>query len=78
LKESGSVVDLVDSTASSGALATACQRKDWVRPLFLVGGLTPENVAGAVRRVRPYAVDVSSGVEAAPDKKDPSKVKAFV
>lgn len=47
-------------------------------PIFLAGGLTPANVAEAVRIVRPYAVDVCSGVEAKPGKKDPAKLAAFV
>ena len=57
-------------------LALEAQR--WGRPIFLAGGLTPENVAEAVRRARPYAVDVASGVEAAPGRKDHGKVKAFI
>ena len=48
------------------------------RPIFLAGGLTPENVGEAVRRARLYGVDVSSGVEAGPGRKDHAKVKAFI
>lgn len=46
--------------------------------LVLAGGLTPANVAEGVRRVRPFAVDVSSGVEIRPGVKDPERIRAFV
>jgi phosphoribosylanthranilate isomerase len=46
--------------------------------IFLAGGLTPGNVARAIRSAKPYAVDVCSGVEAKPGKKDPALVKSFV
>jgi len=46
--------------------------------VILSGGLTPENVAQAVAMVKPYAVDVNSGVEARPGTKDPDKVRRFM
>ena len=56
----------------------ALEAKKFGKPIFLAGGLTPENVAEAVARVQPFGVDVSSGVEIAPGRKDGRKVGDFI
>lgn len=48
------------------------------KPFFLAGGITAENVAVAISVARPYAIDVATGVEASPGKKDPGKVRALL
>jgi phosphoribosylanthranilate isomerase len=78
-------VILVDA-AVKGAYGGTGVTADWSAaahlakqyPLLLAGGLTPENVADAVRQVNPWGVDVASGVESVPGEKDAAKMGAFV
>jgi phosphoribosylanthranilate isomerase len=68
---------LPGGTGASFPWDLAAQAKPY-GPMILAGGLTPENVAAAIVRLRPYGVDVSSGVERAPGFKDHQKVRAFI
>jgi len=82
----GGVRGFVLDTFSELAYGGTGQITDWglaadvakSTPILLAGGLTPENVTEAIRIVRPYGVDVSSGVESTPGKKDHAKMRAFV
>jgi phosphoribosylanthranilate isomerase len=72
------VPDKAGGTGETFNWDLAVEAKKFGRPIFLAGGLTPENVASAIRAAQPYAVDVSSGVEFSPGKKDPEKIRAFI
>ncbi|MBC8142483.1 MAG: phosphoribosylanthranilate isomerase [Armatimonadetes bacterium] len=79
------LLDAFHETALGGAgvrfdwnLAVEAKHMMGDLPVILAGGLTPENVADAVRMVRPYAVDVSSGVESEPRRKDHDKLRRFI
>ena len=56
----------------------ALRVKESGRPIFLAGGLNPENVAEAIKKVQPYAVDVASGVEASPRRKSAKLMQEFI
>ena len=68
--------ELIGGTGRTIDWALAREAKKF-GPVILAGGLTPENVGQAIRQVEPFAVDVASGVESAPGKKDPAKLRAF-
>jgi phosphoribosylanthranilate isomerase len=72
------VADKLGGTGEKFNWDLAIEAKKLGRPIFLAGGLTSANVAEAVRTVQPFAVDVSSGVEASPGKKDLVKVRDFI
>jgi phosphoribosylanthranilate isomerase len=73
---------VVDQSSGTGTPYDPGFARELIRespvPVILAGGLTPENVARAIGEVRPYAVDVASGVEVRPGVKDPTRVTAFI
>ncbi len=69
---------IIDTSWGTGQKANWQELKGLDRPFILSGGLTPENVAGAIKELRPVGVDVCSGVELSPGKKDPDKLKRFI
>lgn len=70
--------DLAGGTGRRADFELAGRLVSAVDRMMLAGGLTPENVAETIQAVRPWAVDVSSGVETAPGRKDHAKIRAFV
>lgn len=69
---------IVDTSEGTGQLANWDLLAGLDRPFVLAGGLSPENVADAIRRLNPSGVDVCSGVESSPGRKDPEKVTQFI
>ncbi len=91
LAEDENIDSIVVDSRTPAATGGTGQSYDWAaarkslfhnaevrKPLIVAGGLTPGNVAEAIATLRPWGVDVVSGVEAAPGRKDPAKVRAFI
>ena len=72
------VKDALGGTGATFNWDLAVRAQKFGKPIFLAGGLTPENVAEAVRKVQPFGVDVSSGVEIEPGRKDAQQMRTFV
>jgi phosphoribosylanthranilate isomerase len=72
------VADKAGGTGETFNWDLAVEAKRFGKPIFLAGGLTAQNVAEAVHKVKPFAVDVSSGVEQAPGRKDAKKMQDFI
>lgn len=72
------VKDALGGTGATFNWDLAVRAQEFGKPIFLAGGLTPENVAEAVRKVQPFGVDVSSGVESEPGRKDAGQMRTFV
>ncbi len=80
-------IDEVDAILIDGSAGGQGKAFDWTqllphlenitKPIIIAGGLTPDNVADAIATIRPYAVDVSSGVESRRGVKDPARIRAF-
>ena len=82
IEKPGSVNDgemvLIDGSEGRGQPFDGARLRSQPGPLVIAGGLTPENVGDAILAVRPFGVDVSSGVESLPGRKDPEKMRRFV
>ena len=72
------VKDALGGTGATFNWDLAVRAQEFGKPIFLAGGMTPENVAEAVRKVQPFGVDVSSGVESEPGRKDAKQMRTFV
>ena len=72
------VKDALGGTGATFNWDLAVRAQKFGKPIFLAGGLTPGNVAEAVRKVQPFGVDVSSGVEIEPGRKDAEQMRTFV